>query len=160
MKNIKTIYEQYAILIKKYIFRITQDMDLAEDIMQETFVVAITQINKFRGDCDIFVWLCSIAKKILYKKTKKDNWSSFITIDDLNLSDDKLLEEQLITNDNKLKLFETLQKLDSYTREVMYLRLTGELTFKEIGQILHKSESWAKVTFFRGKEKIKEDIIK
>ena len=151
MENIKTIYEQYATLIKKYIFRITQDMDLAEDIMQETFVVAITQINKFRGDCDIFVWLCSIAKKILYKKTKKD---------DLNLSDDKLLEEQFITNDNKLKLFETLQKLDSYTREVMYLRLTGELTFKEIGQILHKSESWAKVTFFRGKQKIKEDIIK
>ena len=143
MKNIKTIYEQYAILIKKYIFRITQDMDLAEDIMQETFVVAITQINNFRGDCDIFVWLCSIAKKILYKKTKKESWSSFISIDD-----------------NKLKLFETLQKLDSYTREVMYLRLTGELTFKEIGQILHKSESWAKVTFFRGKQKIKEDIIK
>ena len=160
MKNIKTIYEQYAILIKKYIFRITQDMDLAEDIMQETFVVAITQINNFRGDCDIFVWLCSIAKKILYKKTKKESWSSFISIDDLNLSDDKLLEEQFITNDNKLKLFEALQKLDPYTREVMYLRLTGELTFKEIGQILHKSESWAKVTFFRGKQKIKEDIIK
>ena len=158
MKNIKTIYEQYATLIKKYIFHITQDMDLAEDIMQETFVVAITQINKFRGDCDIFVWLCSIAKKILYKKIK--NSPKYISIDEFEIEDDEKVEERCIANDSKIRLYEALQKLDSYTREVMYLRLTGELTFKEIGQILHKSESWAKVTFFRGKQKIKEDIIK
>lgn len=42
----------------------------------------------------------------------------------------------------------------------MYLRLTGDLTFKEIGRILNKSENWARVTFFRGKQKLnKEDII-
>ena len=52
----------------------------------------------------------------------------------------------------------TLQKLDINTREVMYLRITGELSFKEIGQILNKSENWARVTFFRGKQKLdKED---
>ncbi len=57
------------------------------------------------------------------------------------------------------KLYETLQNLDATTREVMYLRLTGDLTFKEIGKILHKSENWARVTFFRGKQKInKEDL--
>ena len=40
----------------------------------------------------------------------------------------------------------------------MYLRITGELSFKEIGQILDKSENWARVTFFRGKQKLdKED---
>ena len=39
--------------------------------------------------------------------------------------------------------------------EVMYLRLTGELTFKEIGKILNKSENWARVTFYRGKQKLK-----
>ena len=62
--------------------------------------------------------------------------------------------------DNKLKLFEALQKLDPNTREVMYLRLTGDLTFKEIGKILNRTESWTKVTFFRGKQKlIKEGIL-
>lgn len=37
---------------------------------------------------------------------------------------------------------------------MVYLRLTGELSFKEIGEILDKSENWARVTFFRGKEKL------
>ena len=73
MDNMENIYNKYANSIKHYIFCITKDIGLAEDIMQETFVVAINQINKFRGDCEISVWLFSIAKKILYKKTKKNS---------------------------------------------------------------------------------------
>ena len=64
MENVDEIYNKYANLIKKYIFSITGDINLSEEIMQETFVVAIKQINNFRGDCKISVWLCSIANKI------------------------------------------------------------------------------------------------
>jgi len=138
---------KYANAVKKYIFCITKDINLAEDIMQETFIVAINQINKFRGDCEISVWLFSIAKKILYQKTKKNNKIKTVSIDELEFADDKILEEEYINKDNKIKLFEALQKLDVNTREVMYLRLTGDLTFKEIGKILNKTENWAKVTF-------------
>ena len=53
-------------------------------------------------------------------------------------------------------LYKKLQKLDEKTREVIYLRITGEFTFKEIGEILNKTENWARVTFYRGKEKLKE----
>ena len=73
--------------------------------------------------------------------------------------DSKILEDDYISYDNKLKLFEALQKLDVPTREVIYLRLTGDLTFKEIGKILNKTESWAKVTFFRGKQKLRKEIM-
>ncbi len=160
MDNMENIYNKYANSIKHYIFCITKDIGLAEDIMQETFVVAINQINKFRGDCEISVWLFSIAKKILYKKTKKNSIYNMIPIDEFELADNISIEEDCINKDNKLKLFEALQKLDPNTREVMYLRLTGDLTFKEIGKILNRTESWAKVTFFRGKQKlIKEGIL-
>ena len=156
----ENIYNKYANSIKHYIFCITKDIGLAEDIMQETFVVAINQINKFRGDCEISVWLFSIAKKILYKKTKKNSIYNMVPIDEFELADNISIEEDCINKDNKLKLFEALQKLDPNTREVMYLRLTGDLTFKEIGKILNRTESWAKVTFFRGKQKlIKEGIL-
>ncbi len=160
MDNMENIYNKYANSIKHYIFCITKDIDLAEDIMQETFVVAINQINKFRGDCEISVWLFSIAKKILYKKTKKNSIYNMVPIDEFELADNISIEEDCINKDNKLKLFEALQKLDPNTREVMYLRLTGDLTFKEIGKILNRTESWTKVTFFRGKQKlIKEGIL-
>ena len=153
MDNMENIYNKYANSIKHYIFCITKDIGLAEDIMQETFVVAINQINKFRGDCEISVWLFSIAKKILYKKTKKNSIYNMVPIDEFELADNISIEEDCINKDNKLKLFEALQKLDPNTREVMYLRLTGDLTFKEIGKILNRTESWTKVTFFRGKQK-------
>lgn len=160
MENIDEIYERYANLIKNYIFSITENEELAEEIMQETFIVAINQIGKFRGECEISVWLRSIAKKILYKETKKNNSKNMVPIDELELKDSKNIEEDYIRNNHKLKIYEALQKLDDNTREVMYLRITGELTFKEIGQILNKSENWARVTFFRGKQKLNKEDIK
>ena len=159
MKDIEKIYNAYAKLIKNYIFMKTSDLDIAEEIMQETFVVAINEINRFRGECDIYTWLCSIAKKILYKRTKKEFTKNYINIDELEISNNKTTEEEVIKNDRKLKLYQSIQSLDTMSREVIYLRLTGELTFKEIGTILGKSENWAKVTFFRGKQKLyKEDF--
>lgn len=160
MENIDEIYKKYANLIKNYIYAITENINLSEEIMQETFIVAINQIDKFRGECDISVWLCSIAKKILYKETKKSNSKNMLPIDELDISSNENIEENYISKDNKIKLYKTLQNLDANTREVMYLRFTGDLTFKEIGQILGKSENWARVTFFRGKQKLnKEDNV-
>ena len=76
----------------------------------------------------------------------------------IEISDNKKIDENYIRKENKVTIYKTLQKLDINTREVMYLRITGELSFKEIGQILNKSENWARVTFFRGKQKLdKED---
>ena len=158
MENIEESYEKYASLIKNYIYTITENDNLAEDIMQETFIVAINQIDKFRGDCEISVWLRSIAKKILYKETKKNKFENTVSIDEIEISDNKKIDENYIRKENKVTIYKTLQKLDINTREVMYLRITGELSFKEIGQILNKSENWARVTFFRGKQKLdKED---
>jgi len=66
------------------------------------------------------------------------------------------LEEQIISNDEKISLYKKMQYLDEKTREVIYLRITGELSFKEIGIILNKTENWARVTFYRGKNQLKE----
>ena len=70
------------------------------------------------------------------------------------------MEEEFIENSNKIRIYKALQKLDENTREVIYLRITGDLSFKEIGQILNKSENWARVTFFRGKKKLDMEDIK
>ena len=65
-------------------------------------------------------------------------------------------EEQIISNDEKISLYKKMQNVDEQTREVIYLRITGELSFKEIGIILNKTENWARVTFYRGKNQLKE----
>ena len=69
---------------------------------------------------------------------------------------DNITENTVILNEEKINLYKKLQNLDEKTREVIYLRITGELSFKEIGVILNKTENWARVTFYRGKQKLKE----
>lgn len=69
---------------------------------------------------------------------------------------DNITENTVILNEEKINLYKKLQNLDEKTREVIYLRITGELSFKEIGVIFNKTENWARVTFYRGKNKLKE----
>ena len=158
MESIKEVYDNYTKLVYHYIFSITRDKELSEEIMQETFVIAINQINKFRGDCKISVWLCQIAKNVLYKETHKNKIKT-IPIEELELFDDNNIEDIVIENEQKRRLYKAIDKLDTSTREVMYLRLEGNMSFREIGRILNKTENWVRVTFFRGKQKINEEVI-
>ena len=103
------------------------------------------------------VWLCQIAKNLWYDQCRKNK--KFVDEKEANLSNMQelnTLEEQIISNDEKISLYKKMQYLDEKTREVIYLRLTGELSFKEIGIILNKTENWARVTFYRGKNQLKE----
>ena len=60
----------------------------------------------------------------------------------------------------RIKLYKKIHKLDDNTKEVFYLRIYGNLSFKEIGEILGKTEEWARVVFYRGKIKLKEELLK
>ena len=157
MQNIEEIYKEYSTSVYKYLFCLTQNREISEDLTQETFALAVKNINKFRGDCKLSVWLCQIAKHLWYKELKKKN--NNISLEDINentLYDDNLEENYLIKED-KIKIFKDMQKLDENSREVMYLRMVGNLSYEEIGEILGKTSNWARVTFYRAKQKIKEE---
>lgn len=155
MQDIEQIYKEYFETVNKYLFCLTQNNDISEELTQETFYRAVKKINTYRGECKISVWLCQIAKNLwydYYRKNKKlTNEDEIFNIQEMNT-----LEEKVISNDEKISLYKKMQNLDEKTREVMYLRITGELSFKEIGVILNKTENWARVTFYRGKNKLKE----
>ena len=72
MQDMDLIYEKYVEIVYKYIFCLTGNKDTAEEIVQETFLVAVKDIKKFRGDCKISTWLCQISKYIWYQKIKKE----------------------------------------------------------------------------------------
>ena len=157
MQNIEKVYEEYFETVKRYLFCLTHDNDIAEEITQETFYRAVKRINTFKGECKISVWLCQIAKNIWYNELKKNKKREEIIKKNFNFETiENQLENIIISEDSKLEIYRKIQKLDEKTRNVMYLRITGELSFKEIGVILGKTENWARVTFYRGKEKLKE----
>ena len=57
-----------------------------------------------------------------------------------------------------MQVLKLLHRLKEPMREVLYLRLTANLSFREIGEIMERSEVWARVNFYRGKEKILMEV--
>ena len=70
---------------------------------------------------------------------------------------DETLEEIIYAKEKKLNFFKSMQKLDEKSREVIYLRMVGNLSYEEIGEILGKTSNWSRVTFYRAKQKIREE---
>lgn len=157
MQNIEKIYKEYFEIVNKYLFCLTHNNDISEELTQETFYKAVKKIHTYKGECKMSTWLCQIAKNLWYDECRKNKKVTNIEENDLSkIQTLDEIEEQVIANDEKFLLYKKMQSLDNKTREVMYLRITGELSFKEIGIILNKTENWARVTFYRGKNKLKE----
>lgn len=153
-QNLEQIYIENVSAVYKYLFCLTQDTYITEELTQETFYQASKGIHKFRGECKVSVWLCQIGKRLWYKELNRRK-RDFIPIEEIeHLQSQDDLEKKYLQNIEKVELFKLLHKLEEKTREVMYLRLTGELSFAEIGEILGKTENWSRVTFYRGKQKL------
>lgn len=157
MQDMEQIYRQYSKVVYKYIFCLTQDEELSKEIVQETFLVAVKNIKQFKGDSKITTWLCQIAKFIWYKEIRKKHKE--IPLEELenNVLIENSMEETICNNEERMMLLKEIQKLEEETRNVMYLRILGNLEYNEIADIMNKTPNWARVTFFRGKEKIKEE---
>lgn len=153
-QNLEKVYEENVSAVYKYLFCLTLDTYLSEELTQETFYRACKGIHNFKGDCKISVWLCQIGKHLWYQELRKRK-QEVVSIDEMEtLQSDDDLEKDYLQNLGKVELFKLLRQLDDLTKEVMYLRLTGELSFREIGEIMEKTENWARVTFYRGKQKL------
>ena len=156
MQDIEQIYEEYFETVNKYLFCLTHNNDISEELTQETFYKAVKKIDTYKGNCKMSVWLCQIAKNLWYNELKKNKRMDLKNAEELEyLKSDENLENDYILKEDKINLYKKIQTLDEQTREVIYLRITGELSFKEIGDILNKTETWARVTFYRGKQKLK-----
>ncbi|MCI9246395.1 MAG: sigma-70 family RNA polymerase sigma factor [Clostridia bacterium] len=153
--DIEQIYNEYFKMVYKYLICLTHNKEIAEDLAQETFCKAIKSIQHFRGECKISVWLCEIAKNLWFNELRKmKKVSSLDMVDDIDILYN--IEEEFLKKQDLEQLYNKIQKLDETVREIFYMKLFSNLTFKQIGAIKGKSEVWARVNFYRGKQKLKE----
>lgn len=154
MKGFDEIYETYFDYVFRYMKNLTHNASLAEEITSETFFKALNAIDGFRGDCDVRVWLCQIAKNCYYTYLKKHK---NLESDDAQLeqiADDDSLEELIVRKDDLANIRSLLHELNEPYKEVFMWRVFGELTFKQIGALFHKTENWACVTYHRARKMI------
>lgn len=158
--NIEELYRTYFDIVYRYICSISQDGPLAEEVTQETFFKALKKIDQFRGDCDVRVWLCQIAKNTLYDhlKKQKKQLSGDEQLEKTESDGGELLEEKLAQRSQAMEIHKVLHRLSEPYKEVFSLRIFGELNFREIGMLFGESENWARVTYYRARVKIREEL--
>lgn len=150
------IYKKYSRIVYNYLYSLNKNVEISEELTQETFYKAIKEIKNFRNECNISVWLCQIAKNLWINYIKKENKAKVVFLDEN--TDGLFIEDNINTNNEVIELYKEIHRLDEKTREVIYFRILGGLTFKDIGEIFDKSEEWARITFYRGKIKLKEEL--
>lgn len=156
MQGIEEVYVQYFKIVYKYLLYLSKGNEaVSEEITSETFAIAVEKINTFKGKCKISVWLCQIAKFLYYKEVKRNNKIKFEDITEICQSEN--FEDNLIELEDKRKVLKDIETLDKDTKNVIYMRVIGNFTFEEIAKITGKTANWARVKYFRGKEKLKEE---
>lgn len=155
LANMEEIYQAHARTVYKFLLSQCHDADLAEELTQETFYQAVRSIDRFNGSCKVSVWLCQIAKHLWYQHLRKANRETELP-EEAELPLVPSAEEEAVSRSGHLDLLRQIHELPEPGREVVYLRAFGGLSFREIGDVLGKTETWARVTFYRGKERLKQ----
>lgn len=158
MEDFEAIYVQHFDGVYKYVFSLCRNETIAEEITQEAFYRAMEHIDKFEGKCKLYVWLCQIAKNTFLTYAKKQK--RYVSETDIDLSQqiEPSFESEILDKETLWKLHKLLHGLSEPYKEVFSLRVFGELPFSQIGELFGKSDSWARLIFYRAKKELRRDL--
>ncbi|MEZ7172654.1 RNA polymerase sigma factor [Sporosarcina sp. OR05] len=164
MEDLSEMYKCYANEVKAYLILLTSNVDLAEELTQETFYQAVKSIHRYNGECKLSVWLCQIAKHTYYNHLKKEKKNRHLSVENImqmgldipsNVDDP---EVEVINRHTLISIHKKIHLLKEPYRDIFLLRTSINLSFREIGKIFNKSENWARVTYYRAKTSLAEMI--
>ncbi|MBR5497279.1 MAG: RNA polymerase sigma factor [Clostridia bacterium] len=155
MTEFEKVFNENRDFIFKYLMKLTRDVSLAEELTQETFFRAYMNYSSLRDKEKVSSWLCKIAQNTYYawyneqKRFKSEDVSE-------SVSDEKTAEDIFVQKELSQRALQCLHELDEPYKEVIMLSVFGGFSLKDISSIFGKSESWARVTFYRAKQKLSE----
>ena len=154
------IYNTYFKSVYRYILKLSGDEHIAEEITSEAFLRAMKSIGDFRGECDMRVWICQIAKNTYYSYLKKSKRIASVNESELQSMADPnaFIEEQIGIQDETQQIRKILHTIPDPYKEIFMWRVFGELSFKEIGDLYNKTDNWACVTYHRARKMIQSRL--
>jgi len=152
--DFEKIYQEHGKTVYYFLLSLSHDEHLSEELTQETMFRAIMNFNSFRGDCKLSVWLCQIAKNLYYEWHNKNKKT--IPLDEAFISyeDEKDISLDLADKETAWQILQQLHTLDDPYKEVFILHALGDVSLKDISQLFKKSDSWARVIYYRAKNMI------
>lgn len=160
MDSIELLYETYRLDVFRYLMGLTRDPDLAEDLLSETFVTALTALDGFRGEGSVKSWLLTIARNKWKDYLRKRSPVSDVDLTELYIADPSPgPEKRAMDKETARRAMELLKLEDPRTQTVVKMRIEGYSYF-EIGQKLNIREGSARVIDFRAKNRLRERLMK
>lgn len=156
MQSFALIYQANYQAVYHYLLALSKDPVLAEDLTQEAFLKFQTSHHRFRKECSDLTMLCTIGKNLYLNHKRKS--ASLQPLDDSHFRDAHSPEEEFLKKDTLLQLHHAIHHLSEPYKEVFLLRIFGELDFASIAKLFEKSDSWAKMTFYRAKSRVQKEI--
>ena len=157
MTEFETLFREKQPFVYRYLVKLTQDAALAEELTQETFFRAYMNYSGLRDKDKASVWLCQIAKNAYFRwyNEQKKRGTLPENADD---GEAKSLEEAFERRELSGKALACLHALEEPYKEVFMLSVFGGFSLKDVSAIFGKSESWARVTFYRARKKLMEEL--
>ncbi|MDE6518154.1 MAG: sigma-70 family RNA polymerase sigma factor [Acetatifactor sp.] len=156
MGAFEKLYKQYYSQVYFYVLGLCRNEHIAEEITQETFFKVLKKMDTFKGECKVNVWMIQIAKNTFYNYCREKKLDPESSLDGVEI--EGTIEEKIIDKEAAEQIHVILHRMQEPYKEVFWMRTFGELSFKEIGSIHGKTESWARVTYHRAKLMIKEEL--
>ena len=155
MSGFEEIYRAHFETVQLYLLALCKDPALAEELTADVFFRALKALPKFRGDCDIQTWLCSMGRNAWIshlRKAKRNVSLEEAAVQDLTVS----IEDQVADKQLAIQVHRLLHDLSEPYKEVFSLRVLGQLSFQDIGALFGRSANWACVTYHRARKCIQQ----
>ncbi len=157
MADFEVVFLENRELIFKCLLRLTKDSSLAEELTQETFFRAYMNFASLKDHQKVTPWLCQIARNTYFAWYKKEK--RLLALEETAcIGEIASPEEQYLQKELWEMALTRLDALEEPYKEVFMLAVFGQLPLTEISRSFGKSESWARVTFYRAKQKIMEEM--
>lgn len=156
MTEFEQVYREYFRDVELYLLALCKDEDLAQELAAQAFFTAMEAYPKFRGDSSLRTWLCAIGRNCYLTHLRKNGKTVPMEED---LRDDSVsIEERIGDSQQAMQIHRLLHSLPEPYKEVFSLRVFGQLSFRQIGELFGKTANWACVTYHRAKSKIQEGL--
>lgn len=152
-------YRAYSREIYLYLYGLSHNRELSEDLMQETFVKALLSLQT--ADIGVRAWLYKVARNLYFNAYRKDKRlvAEIDNTKEINIQDGEIEESPLdkfLKNERDSLLYKVLYKLEGKKREVLLLQYFSELSGKDIARLLNITTENVRILAFRGKKELKK----
>lgn len=154
MLDMDSAYKEYAQTVYRYLMSVCHEADTAEELTQETFYRAVLGAHRYDYTCKVSTWLCQIAKHLWYQELDRRRRKGTNLLHEDIPAKEARPDEEVLIREEKMTLFKKVHLLDETAKEVVFLRITGAFSFREIGELFGKNENWARVTYYRARQRL------